>query len=336
MARLTRLVAVLSIGVTMVAASATSQAADKVNFILNWKPEADHAPYFYARARGWYEEAGLEVKIEPGKGSHMSNQRVGNGTSDIGIAELGTALVARSKGANLVAVMNIYAKSPLTIYWLKSSGIRGPKEFVGRTIGNPPWDATRVMWPAFAKAVGIEPDTVKFVDIKQHGLIRSLAAGAIDLTTDFFNGHDIKVEEFGEDLGFVRWSEIGVNPYGKSIIVNGDFLRDNRDVVARFVAVTQRAFAACVADTAPCINALLKARSGLDLAVQTDQWNRVKEMMTDEFTTTIALGYLEPGRMQSDYELVDTYFELEEPFDVNTAYTNEFLDKTIKMKRQGS
>ncbi len=45
----------------------------------------------------------------------MSNQRVGNGTSDIGIAELGTALVAKSKGADLVAVMNVYAKSPFTI-----------------------------------------------------------------------------------------------------------------------------------------------------------------------------------------------------------------------------
>ena len=336
MRTLARLVAALSIAVAMIVASAPSQAADKVNFILNWVPGADHAPYFYARAQGWYEDAGLEVKIEPGKGSAMSSQRVGIGSNDLGIAELGTALVAKSKGADLVAVMNVYAKSPFAIYWLKSSGIRGPKDFVGKTLGNPPWDAARVMWPAFAKAVGIEPDSVKFVNISPQAKITSLAAGVIDITTDFFNGHDVKVDAFGDDLGFVRWSEIGVNPYGNSIIVNGDFLKNNRDVVARFVAVTQRAFAACVADSTPCINTLLKSSSGLDRADQSDQWSRVKEMMTDEFTTTIALGYLEPGRMQSDYELVDIYFELEEPFDVNTAYTNEFLDKTIKMTRQGS
>ena len=40
--------------------------------------------------------------------------------------------------------------------------------------------------------------------------------------------------------------------------------------------------------------------------------------------------------MQSDYELVDTYFELEAPFDINTVFTNEFLDKTIKMPPKGS
>lgn len=331
-----KFVAAFLVAVAMMVASAPSQAEEKVKFILNWVPGADHAPYFFARAQGWYEEAGLEVKIEPGKGSAMSSQRVGVGTNDLGIAELGTALVAKSKGADLVAVMNIYANSPFAIYWLKSSGIRGPKDFVGKTIGNPPWDAARVMWPAFAKAVGIEPDSVKFVNISPQAKMTALAAGSIDITTDFYNGHDVKVKAFGDDLGFVRWSEIGVNPYGNSIIVNGDFLKNNRDVVARFVAVTQRAFAACVADSAPCIGALLDATSGLDIENQTENWNRVKELMTDEFTTTVALGYLDPGRMQSDYELVDTYFELEEPFDINTAFTNEFLDKTIKMPPKGS
>ena len=44
----------------------------------------------------------------------------------------------------------------------------------------------------------------------------------------------------------------------------------------------------------------------------------------------------DPSRDVGMDQLVDTYFELEEPFDVNTAYTNEFLDKTIKMTKQGS
>ena len=63
-------------------------------------------------------------------------------------------LVARSKGADDVALMSIYANTGQTFYWLKSTGVKGPKDFAGRKIGNPPGDASRVMWPAFAKAVG--------------------------------------------------------------------------------------------------------------------------------------------------------------------------------------
>ena len=35
--------------------------------------------------------------------------------------------------------------------------------------------------------------------------------------------------------------------------------------------------------------------------------------------------------MASDYKLVDEYLKMEKPYDVKTAYTNEFLDKTVKM-----
>ena len=35
--------------------------------------------------------------------------------------------------------------------------------------------------------------------------------------------------------------------------------------------------------------------------------------------------------MASDYALVKTYFDTERPFDATKAYTNEFLDASIKM-----
>jgi hypothetical protein len=47
---------------------------------------------------------------------------------------------------------------------LKSYGVDGAKTFPAHKIGNPPGDASRVMWPAFAKAAGIAPDSVTFVD----------------------------------------------------------------------------------------------------------------------------------------------------------------------------
>jgi NitT/TauT family transport system substrate-binding protein len=79
------------------------------------------------------------------------------------------------------------------------------------------------------------------------------------------------------------------------------------------------------------LKALFAAVSGLDERVQRDQWNRIKELMRDPYTTTVALGWFEPKRMAADYDLVKTYFGLEQPFDVKDAYTDEFLDKSIKM-----
>jgi NitT/TauT family transport system substrate-binding protein len=54
---------------------------------------------------------------------------VGAGNVELGVADMATALVARSKGANVVALMNVYANSPQGFYWLKSPGIAGPRIF---------------------------------------------------------------------------------------------------------------------------------------------------------------------------------------------------------------
>src|SRR4051812_36074702 len=310
---------------------APSHAGEAVNLILNWAPTADHSPFYYAKAQGWYEKAGIDLTIETGKGSGVSSLKVGSGGSPFGIADLATMLVARSKGADVVAVMSIYANTGQTFYWLKSYGVNGAKDFPGHKIGNPPGDASRVMWPAFAKAANIDPAAVNFVNISPQAKLPSLKSHAVDIISDFYNEHDLKVQAFGDDLGFVRWPDIGLNPYGNSLVVNGAYLEKNPKLVEDFVKISQRAFAACVADVNPCLDALLQATSGLEKPTQLNQWERIKSMMADKFTTTKALGWIDPGRMQSDYDLVQTYLGMDKPFDVNTAFTTRFLDESVKM-----
>src|SRR5947199_2634153 len=305
--------------------------AESVNLTLNWTSTADHSPFYYAKAQGWYEKAGIDLTIEVGKGSGVSSLKVGSGGSRFGIADLATALVARSKGADVVAVMSIYANTGQTFYWLKTYGVNGPKDFPGHKIGNPPGDASRVMWPAFAKAANIDPAAVNFVNISPQAKLPSLKSHAVDIISDFYNEHDLKVQAFGDDLGFVRWPDIGLNPYGNSLIVNGAYLEKNPKLVEDFVRVSQKAFAACVADVAPCLKALLDSVSGLDKENQERQWERIKFLMTDDFTTTKALGWIDGERMKKDYELVQTYLGMEKPFAVETAFSTKLLDTSIKM-----
>jgi NitT/TauT family transport system substrate-binding protein len=53
--------------------------------------------------------------------------------------------------------------------------------------------------------------------------------------------------------------------------------------------------------------------------------------MADEFTTTRGLGWIDAGRMQKDYELVQIYLGIEKPFAVESAFTTRLLDPAVKM-----
>ncbi len=331
--RLKGIMLAVALIVSVFAGTTQTIAAEKVEFILNWISGGDHAPYFYAYQHGWYAEAGIDLVIQQGKGSSMSAQRTGFGKNPIGLADLGTALVAKGKGADIVAVMNIYANSPYGMYWLMDSGIKGPRDLVGKKIGNPSWDAARQMWPALARSVGIDPKSVKWVNIQPNAKLTALMTRDIDATTSFYNIHHIFQAKLGNNMGFFPWKDYGVNPYGNSIIVNGPYFKKKPETIKAFVRVSQRAFLACAVNPDPCIRALVNSNTGLKFENEKKNWKLVTELMTDKFSTTMALGYFDPTRMNQDYELIVKYFKIKKPFNINNVYTNEMLDRSIKMPK---
>ena len=317
----------------VLSATAAAHAQQKVDFVLNWVPGGDHAPYYYAKKLGWYLKEGIDLSLEPGKGSALSTQRVGAGATPFGLADMGGVLVAKGKGADTVAVFNVYANSPQGMYWLKSSGITGVKDFVGKKIGNPAADGARVMWPALARANKIDPKSVTWVNIDANAKLASLKSKSVDVTTSFYNIHHIFQRELGDDMGFLAWRDAGLNPYGNSVIVNAKFLEANRPLVDKFVKVTQRAFAACVKEPNPCVQALIDANGALKFDNELTNWQLVEKLMSDKSSREVALGIHDDARMAADYELVREYIGLDKAFDVKTTYTNEFLDRSVKMTK---
>ena len=206
------------------AISTLPASAQKITFTLNWVAGGDHAPYFYAQKMGWYKDAGIDVDFETGRGSAASAQKVGAGASQLGLSDMAGVLLFRGKGLDLVGIMNVYANSPQGMYWLKSSGITGVKDFAGKKIGNPAGDGARTMWPALAKKAGVDPNSVTWVNIDANSKLSALKSKAIDVTTSFFNLHHVFARELGNDMGFLAWKDAGVNLYGNSIIANGAWL----------------------------------------------------------------------------------------------------------------
>jgi NitT/TauT family transport system substrate-binding protein len=320
------------VAVALLVFTGAARANEQVSLLLNWLAGGDHAPYYYAQKMDWYKDAGIDLTLLQGKGSMVAAQAAAAGVNTFGLADMTTILVAIGKGADEKAVMDIYANYPGGLYWLKSSGIKSIKDFAGKKIGNPPGDAARSLWPALAKANGIDPNSITWVNVGPGAKVAALKARSVDAMTNFYNEHHTAKAQLGSDMGYLAWKDAGVNPYGNAIIVNGAYLKAHRDTVAAFVKVTQKAFAACVADPKPCIDALVEANSGLQAESQLVNWHEVEQLMSDKTSQTVALGWFDPQRMTDTYDLVKTYVGLDKPFDVKQAYTNDFLDKSIKMK----
>ena len=122
---------------TFLAAFAASgaQAADDVTLQLKWVTQAQFAGYYVAKAKGFYDEEGLNVTIKPGGPDIAPSQVIAGGGADVVIDWMPSALAAREKGLALVNIAQPFASSGMMLTCLKETGITTPADFADKTLG---------------------------------------------------------------------------------------------------------------------------------------------------------------------------------------------------------
>ena len=116
-------------------AASGAQAADDVTLQLKWVTQAQFAGYYVAKAKGFYDEEGLNVTIKPGGPDIAPSQVIAGGGADVVIDWMPSALAAREKGLALVNIAQPFASSGLMLTCLKETGIKTPADFADKTLG---------------------------------------------------------------------------------------------------------------------------------------------------------------------------------------------------------
>ncbi|NHQ75457.1 ABC transporter substrate-binding protein [Roseovarius gahaiensis] len=112
-----------------------AQAADDLTLQLKWVTQAQFAGYYVAQDKGFYDEEDLNVTIKPGGPDIAPTQVIAGGGADVTVEWMPAALSAREKGLPLVNIAQPFKSSGMMLTCLKSTGVNGPEDFPGRTLG---------------------------------------------------------------------------------------------------------------------------------------------------------------------------------------------------------
>jgi NitT/TauT family transport system substrate-binding protein len=115
--------------------AAPAFAQDDVTLQLQWVTQAQFAGYYAALDQGFYTEEGLNVTILPGGPDIAPPQVLAGGGADVMLNWMPSALAAREGGLPVVNIAQPFARSGLMLTCWKDTGITGPPDFRGRTIG---------------------------------------------------------------------------------------------------------------------------------------------------------------------------------------------------------
>lgn len=303
----------------------------KFKFNLGWKIEASGAGFLLAHQRGYYKDAGLDVTIDTGNGSAAAISLVGSGAYDVASADLSTMIEfnVANPTAGLKAVGIQYDLNPNSVMARKDGPIKKPGDLAGKTILGQPFNASRKLFPVFAKAQGFDHSGVKWENVAPDIGDTRFVKGDFDAAAYFFFTGLLNLKARGmgpEQLTVFRFSEFGMKSYGNGLVANPKSMAESPQAMSAFVKATTRGWVDCIADPRAGA-AAIKARE--PLANEELEFERLKlivdgTMKTPE-TRANGWGAATAARLQATIDETVAAFGLKTTPAVADFFVDRFL-----------
>lgn len=260
--------------------------------------------------KGIYKKHGLDISLNPGKGSATTLQTVANGSDDLGYADGGALVQAAGKGMPVEMVAGMVQRSPLAIFTRAGSGIQTAANLSGKTAGYTAGSAPETLFPAFAKASGLDPRSVHLnkVDIPTRDSL--FVQGKTQFTFGLLNVSRPTIEAKCHcTLAALGYANAGLNVLSSGIVTSKDFASKHPDAVKNFLAATAEAvdYTNKNVDAAVASFFNVVKTSTLSKAVVKQQWLASAQLMHTAATKNQAFGCMATADWQSTIALMERH-----------------------------
>lgn len=224
-------------------ASISSGFSQKVNFLVNWEPQAQFAGYYVAIEKGFYDEEGLEVNLK-----HWSPNETGSPLDNLsmGEADICTSMLLQgfietvNNNLDIANVSLSSQRSALVLVSHHNLTKINLKKVTGSRVGR--WKSGFGQEAdMLARKYGINWEWVYF-----NSGVNLFISKAIDATLCYSFSEFIDLKMAMGDIpenNVVRFANIGYDFPQDALFANKTFLAANRSVVDKFLQASRKGWA---------------------------------------------------------------------------------------------
>lgn len=206
-------------------------ANDKVSLQLLWKHQFEFAGFYVAKAKGFYEDEGLDVTIkEFDFGVNIVNDVMSNKT-DIGIGR-SSLVLNKLNGIDLVLLSATFQSSPYALLAKERNDLKSVSNFIGK----------RIMLSDNLESIAAISSMMKIQNIKEtdyinvpHSFnIKDLIKDKTDLMTTYISNEPFHLKEKGIKFKIFDPKDYGFDFYANIVYTSEKYLNENESKVQKF------------------------------------------------------------------------------------------------------
>jgi len=263
-------------------ASSDGPELRQVSMRLQWFPQFQFAGYIVAKSKGYYEDAGLDVTINPGGPDLVPLPLVAAGGDNFGSTGADTVLTTREQGIPVVALATWFQASPVAFMVHSDSMIASPQDFPGHKIGMFYGDNVETEYRALLAATGVERASI--TELPGDYSLAPFLERRVDIWPVYATDQPNTARREGAEIGLILARDYGVQLMGDVLFTTEQFARDNPRTVQAFVEATLRGWEDAVRDPDAAIELILAYNPELE-----------REQLAFEAQETIKLLRYGPG-----------------------------------------
>ncbi len=308
------------------------RAATPATLRMDWALSGYQLPFYWAKKKGYYDAAGIDLTIKDGAGAAKSAQLVSSGEDTFGLVDATVTVNSVAKGMHIKSILMVVQEGGSAIVSWAAKPIKTPADMVGRsmattadqkpliellcTVNKVPADKVQM------HIVSMQARNTVFYQHQVDGFVSVVIGSPMDMIVAAKEGK-------GDPIYLMPFSDFGIRTMAVGAVAHDDAIQQKPELVHAFTRASCKAMTEIadekLADEATDVAMTLSGAPASRRESVKLQWLATLPRLRTQYSKDKPLGWTSLEDWKACIDLMLKTNQIEAAVTPESVYTNAFI-----------